>query len=235
MRISFKDIIDKHKGKTGYVLGMGPSLTPNIEKLAELSKDPNNIIVSCNHCESIIPEINVDYWVLANTLPSCRVQTNINKFHKRPNATLLWASSVDTSNMDVVNKLLKNNHLPYDQRNFYKGLPNIQETLQTYTGYDQHYGAGDTVALHMLSTAILLGLKDIKVIGMDLDYKKGYARNDRGVTPQGDAHKEMQKCRSRITDNFKIIYDSGKMVGANFSAFEQGSPYLNEVFTKFRS
>lgn len=235
MKLTFDDIIDKHKGQRGFVIGMGPSILPYIDELVSLSRDTSNIFVSCNHCESIIPEIRVDYWVLANNLPGMRVEANPEKWHKRPKSTLIWACSVDTSDIGKVDTIVRNDHLPYNQRinPGREGVVTIQDVLKQYSGNTAAYGGGDTVALHMITVAILLGLKDISIIGVDLDYQEGYARNDRGVSPLQNAHAEMVKYRQRITDHLEIINNSASLVGANLRPFKAGSPYLNEVFAMF--
>jgi len=177
-----------------------------------------------------------------------RVETNTAKFNKHPGAVLVWACSVDTSDIDRVEKGLEIDHLPYDQRYLNRQVhkdgcscrpcilgvksKTIQEELQIYTGSDARYGCGDTVALHMISVAVLLGLKDVQVIGMDLDYRKGYAKNDRGVSPLDNAHQEVTKHRDRITKDMGVIYRSAKMVGAVVRPFGMGSPYLNETLSK---
>lgn len=233
MQLSLKDIINVEKGKKGIIIGMGPSLTDNIEQIQKISKDPNTIIISCNHCESIIPEVEVNYWVISNSLSSMKVETNISKWHKRPESVLVWASSVDKSKIKTVNSKLKNKHVPFDQRNFNTHGNTIQETLKSHTNGDELYGTGDTVAVHMMSLAILLGLTEVQVIGIDLDYSRGYARNDRGVSPCSYADSEVNKYRDRITNDIKIIYKSGQKVSTSFKVFGKGSDYLNETIGKF--
>ena len=53
----------------------------------------------------------------------------------------------------------------------------IQEYLQEISGYDQHYSTGDTVAFHAIAFAIIMGCNPIYVAGMDLDYRKGFAKS----------------------------------------------------------
>ena len=54
----------------------------------------------------------------------------------------------------------------------------IQEELQNLSGHDSHYSTGDTVALHAIAFAILMGCNPIYVAVLDLDYNKGYANKD---------------------------------------------------------
>ena len=53
----------------------------------------------------------------------------------------------------------------------------IQEYLQEISGYDQHYSTGDTVAFHAIAFAIIMGCNPIYVAGMNLDYRKGFAKS----------------------------------------------------------
>jgi hypothetical protein len=55
----------------------------------------------------------------------------------------------------------------------------LQETLQNLTGCDQHYSTGDSVSIHAIAFAILMGCNPIYVSGLDLDYNKGYANEDK--------------------------------------------------------
>jgi len=59
----------------------------------------------------------------------------------------------------------------------------IQEFLQNITNTHQHYSTGDSVALHAISFAIIMGCNPIYVSGMDLNYTKGYANDS--IKPAG--------------------------------------------------
>jgi len=58
----------------------------------------------------------------------------------------------------------------------------VQEYLQNLTKTEQHYSTGDSVAIHAIAFAIIMGCNPIYVSGMDLDYSKGYANNKFLVT-----------------------------------------------------
>ena len=60
--------------------------------------------------------------------------------------------------------------------NFDKRVP-IQEFLQNLTKTEQHYSTGDSIAVHAIAFAIIMGCNPIFVSGMDLDYRKGYAND----------------------------------------------------------
>ena len=54
----------------------------------------------------------------------------------------------------------------------------LQETLRDITGCDEHYSTGDSVTLHAIAFAIIMGCNPIYVSGLDLDYNKGYANEN---------------------------------------------------------
>jgi len=51
----------------------------------------------------------------------------------------------------------------------------IQEHLQSLCNTDRHYSTGDTVAVHAIAFAIIMGCNPIYIAGLDLDYSNGYA------------------------------------------------------------
>ena len=55
----------------------------------------------------------------------------------------------------------------------------LQEHLRNLTGTHQHYSTGDTVSMHAIAFAIIMGCNPIYVSGFDLDYNKGYANSDK--------------------------------------------------------
>jgi hypothetical protein len=55
----------------------------------------------------------------------------------------------------------------------------LQETLQEISGCEEHYSTGDSVSLHAIAFAIIMGCNPIYVSGLDLDYSKGYANEDK--------------------------------------------------------
>ena len=55
------------------------------------------------------------------------------------------------------------------------GVPTVQEYLKNISNSDQHCSTADTVAIEMLSFAIIMGCNPIYISGMDLDYSKGYS------------------------------------------------------------
>jgi len=102
----------------------------------------------------------------------------------------------------------------------------IQEELQKLTGTEQHYSTGDTVALHTIAFAILMGCNPIYVTGMDLDYSKGYANSDKtdwkskaeGPNAWAPVHKNLQ-------NDIKILNESAKNRGIEIINLNKESWY----------
>ena len=87
----------------------------------------------------------------------------------------------------------------------------IQEYVQQETGHNKHYSTGDTVALHAIAFAILMGCSPIYLSGMDLDYSRGYA-NDKKEIPMG--HYTMWQDNSEnLLSDMKILLDSANKKG----------------------
>lgn len=237
-KLSFNDIIDKEKGKTAIVIGLGPSLNGDIETIKGLYDNDDYILIGCNDYD-LMTDLYIDYWVHANSIDT------VGKNHKRYNSRdslLVYADSVDSTNKILVDRLLSVDYLAYDQRHFNgmhctwgkgtggrhiccgnmeEGRLTIQEELMRYTNHEKHYGGGDTVALHMVSLAILLGCKEIFLTGIDLDYSKGYING-------GKSFDSFNQYLPRILDDFTIIKDSANSVDVNvFITSDQ--TYLTKV------
>ena len=87
----------------------------------------------------------------------------------------------------------------------------IQEYVQQETGHNKHYSTGDTVALHAIAFAILMGCGPIYLSGMDLDYSRGYANNKKPI-PMG--HYTMWQDNSEnLLSDMKILLDSANKKG----------------------
>ena len=81
----------------------------------------------------------------------------------------------------------------------------IQEYLQRISGHNAHYSPGDTVILHAIAAAIIMGCNPIYVAGMDLDYSVGYA--DGSQTPADDG---WQKESTNLINDLRILNESAK-------------------------
>jgi hypothetical protein len=231
--MDISDIINKEIGKTSIVCGLGPSLSNSINWINENKNDI--VLISCNEID-IYTELYPNYWVFANsvdTLP--RMSDRVSKY---PNSIVVHADSVDTTPKKWIEDFFKSNYyVGYDQRHF-NGQPcpncpnhcanlipnrkTIQEHLRDYCNYDELYSTGDTVAVHMLSLAILLGLKTIYISGIDLDYSKGYYNTNYAHQVSFSPH------ITNILNDFKIIYNSAKNIGVNIFNTNPNSP-LSEI------
>ena len=85
----------------------------------------------------------------------------------------------------------------------------IQEELQALCGHEQHYSTGDTVAMHAIAFAIIMGCNPIYVSGLDLDYNKGYANakmKDWAMKAAGP--NAWAPIRENLENDLRILYES---------------------------
>lgn len=212
------DIINSEMGKTAVVCGLGPSLGDSIEWIKNNEKDIT--VISCNDVDKVT-NLFPNYWVFANSVDT--IQKMSNRLSNYPESVVVHADSVDSTPREwVINNFKSNVYVGYDQRHFNNqkcpncangcanlvdGRETIQELLRKYTNHDKIYGTGDTVAVHMLSLAILLGCKKIYITGVDLDYSKGYY-NSNLIN-----HDSFNPYLNNIISDFKTINDSAKNLG----------------------
>ena len=92
--------------------------------------------------------------------------------------------------------------------------PTIQEELKRLSGASQHYSTGDTVALHAISFAILMGCNPIYVSGMDLDYSKGYANpNMKDWKDKAAGPNDWSPVHKNLQNDIKILNESAEKRG----------------------
>lgn len=221
MQLGFDDIINVHKNTPALILAHGPSLNVISSNLDYLKN--KFILFGCNEWMNfygIIPH----YWILANNVINMKSWKNqINCYKNR--LRVLYSNSVDTTSEKWVKENIETDYLAYDQRHFGSQVT-IQEKLQYYTGYEKHYGSGDTVAVHMLAFSIIMGCSPIYVVGLHLNYNQGYARHE-GHIPVPSAQHEAQYHDRQIND-LTIIRDSAKNIAVEIYNLD---PYLNvELF-----
>jgi hypothetical protein len=243
MQLKFKDVINKHKGKKCIVVGHGPSLNSYLDKLS-LYKKNDYIIIGCNNWDEFYIDTPPHYWVNANNQDDTKVfLKNINTY--KP--IWVYADSVDLTDYSWIDENIKTDYLPYDQRHFYgkkcylcengcgKNFNSqrltIQEELQKYTGFEKAYGAGHTVALHMLSLSILLGFSEIYVVGLDFDYHKGYAKNSTNRPTPEVNYFDINKYGHEVLKDVEIIGDSAKKIGTKMYNLNKES---NWKFLEFK-
>jgi hypothetical protein len=127
MKLEYKDIIDKHKGKPCVVALHGPSLSPHVDKIQALQREDKIIRISVNEWFDFFEE-KPDYWVISNSELNIRdsvLNENIWKSRGYPadvfnvqGVPLLYNRTADLTDPDFVDKNLKCDYLPFDNRHF---------------------------------------------------------------------------------------------------------------------
>lgn len=257
MKLEFQSIINKHQNKPGIICGLGPSLQNYQDKLEILKKD--NVIFSCGEFYKFYDTIP-NYWVQVNNVTT--IYNHIHLIKYWVGCTILYADTVELTDRNWIEQNLKNDYLPYDQRHFQgktcnelinsslsskggytlngrccnhiiKGRLTIQEELQKLSGYNEFYSTGSTVALHALTFAVVMGCNPIYIIGVDLDYSLGYAKNNSNL--QTGPIGELNDHTSENLKDFNIINQSAKKLGikifnlnpnSTFNIFEKGNLYV---------
>lgn len=227
------ELNNTQKGKTAFVCGMGPSLANYLDRIE--NKSDNEIVIACNDVDemtNIIP----DYWVMANSIMDMKSMKN--RFEKFQNCYIVHADSVDTTDRNWIEENLQNPYVPYDQRhfngqkcdqcpngclNFIENRLTIQEILQNKFNFTKRYSAGCTVALHMVSLALILGCNKIYIMGVDLNYELGYVD---GKTTNSD-----RLNLATILPDFNTIKDT--IVGHNIQIFNTST--TSELINIFES
>ena len=80
------------------------------------------------------------------------------------------------------------------------------------------------MVLHSIALAILLGCNPVHVIGMDLDYKLGYATNTGGLIQKihmGD----LEDYRDKILSDLKNIRESAQKIGVRIINLNRRSSF----------
>jgi len=222
MKLNIDNIVDEHKGKKCICVGHGPSLTPYLEKIPKL-KNSGYTILGCNNWNEFYPDCPPSYWLNANTVDN---STNLMDLINKYKSIWVYADSVDLTDNSWIENNIQTDYLPYDQRhfnnspcperkrccNFIQDRLTIQEELQKYTKHNVHYNTGDTVVLHMLAFAIIMGFTEINCVGLDFDYHLGYAKNTTGRKPPSTNYFDDNRYGRRILNDIKIISDSAKNI-----------------------
>lgn len=151
--------INRHKNKPALIVGHGPSLNNYLDKIRKLKQD--HIIFGCN-----------EWFNFYDTPPQYGVIIQEFKYinlSRISNETQVFYSK-DVNNVMMPSNFIEIN-IHHDNEN------RLQNKLKKYTNNNERYGTGASVILHMIALSILMGCNPIKIVGMDLDYSKGYARN----------------------------------------------------------
>ncbi|QTL97716.1 hypothetical protein GM661_06810 [Iocasia frigidifontis] len=168
------------------------------------------------------------YWVNANNIfpvPELHLDI-INSFLE---TIFIFADSVTYSrqhiNLSFLENELKVNWFAYDQRHFnhrpcgtnlfccelldiYPDRDTLQELIQKRYKTVNHYSSGDTVAIHALAFAIILGCNPIYLQGIEIPlYQHEYIHRGESPTCISDRKSVFYKCISRILADFKYLID----------------------------
>jgi hypothetical protein len=206
------ELTNKHKGTPARVVAHGPSLNPYIDEI----NNTKDIVIGCNLWYSVYKNIN--YCVFCDTA----VLTY--PYHKDV-FSFIAKSVCLTDSIDIDNVVY------FDQRHFngqkcehcdtfgcgkyFTGEKTIQEEVQKYTGHHEHYSTGDTVAVHMIAIAILMGCNPIKIYGVDMDYTKGYAKNDGILDKEIPENDIFAPLKSNVSNDIRILTESAKNIGVD--------------------
>ena len=218
-KINFKDIEGKEKGKIGFVCGLGPSLTPYLNKFKEMIKEKEKyVFFSCNEVDEK-SGLHPDYWVFANN--ESIVPLYYNKVNEAK-STLVYAYSVDLTPYEKVDELIETDYIAYSERE--NLLKDKEETIQTFfqnlSGNEEKYSCAGTVAVHMLSTAVITGCNPIYVVGVDMDYRKGYC--DGSKTGRIGW---LSKNIPNLENSFRVIKESAENIGIEIYNLNLEAPY----------
>lgn len=110
----------------------------------------------------------------------------------------------------------------------------IQEEFKKHCKTTYHYGAGDTVGVHMVALAVMLGLNPIYVTGIDLDYSDGYVRNN-FETSEYRINMGMQSMNNspvmvaRVLDDLTTIRNAAENIGTKIYDLD-GTGKIADVF-----
>jgi hypothetical protein len=226
------DYIDREKGKTAYVCGMGPSLKPFLTKIEK----SDGIIVACSDVD-LMTQLIPNYWVFANSSAGAAMVMN-ERWKKHMNTVIVHSDSVDTTPKKWIEDNVVNTYIGYDQRhfnnekcghcpnacdNFIQNRRTIQELLMSYSKNSRRYNTGHTVALHCLAFALLLGCSEIYILGVDLDYGLGY------VDEKTINNDSFVNWLPEIIEDFSTIKQSAENLNVKIYNMSTTSP-LKEVF-----
>jgi len=127
MKLTYDNIVDKHKNAPCVVALHGPSLNPYRQEIQRLQKDKNLLRFSVNEWYDYF-DLKPDYWIVGNqefTIKSSIIRDQLwserkyihdafNKF----NVPLLYCATADLTDLDFVDKNLHCDYLPFDAKHF---------------------------------------------------------------------------------------------------------------------
>jgi hypothetical protein len=213
MKKSFDDISNKEVGKIAIVSGLGPSLSLALPDITWMNKHARKKVAffNCNLFD-LMTDLDTDYWIVANSQPIMMIEQAHKRYNAQKDSTFIFASRIPGFQENLADDLLEINYIPMKDDSNLFSLPHY---LQSYCSHDSKYGAVYSVAVHMIAVAIITGCKKIYISGVDLDYSKGYVKDN--VHPKGVALGKRLMGKDAIQDTInKIEYlkSCAKKVGS---------------------
>jgi len=233
--LSLTDVVNRHLGLPAVIDCSGPSSNNNRERVDQLHSAQKLIKFVCNEWYNFPHATKPNYWVVSNPILTVTSQLGLLNKHKVP---FLWASSLDGTSREFVDRKLEVDCLAYrqggiagDGADFRRGRPwaafhregeemqvTIQKFLQTLAKHDQHYTTGVTVAYHMIAFALIMGCNPIYLNGMDLNYDEpgelnGYAQTRKGVVLPRPGSTTWKLQTEGILSDLKILNDTAVAMG----------------------
>lgn len=207
MKLTRYDLIDAHKNMPGLVVGHGPSFNGVIDDYDKYKE--KFIIIETNDWYSF-HETAPQYWLMANNIMT--VKTELGKINSNLDTKLLYASSVDKTNAQWRDSRIKANFFPYVER----GMDNpddIRNILMEYSGLKSRYKGVGTSVVHSLAFSVIMGCNPIYICGVDLDYKKGFAKHKSRTRLANYRPNDLTDFYQVTLDAFKVIKEHADHLG----------------------
>ena len=228
MELSLDSIKDKHKGKIGVVIVLGPSLKDNLSDLEELNDNDDVIYFTCNMFDKMI-NIKSNYWLVCAPMKEMYINTAYERINDH-GATFLFASRIPGFSKESAKEKLSVDYIPVsDVANDPNGL---QQNFAKYTN-DNTYGPVDTVLLHLIALSVMSGCKKTYICGADLNYSKGYVKNGVHVIGERIGPLNMNSAaRDRTVNYVKTMKESANKIGSEIYTLNKTSPLSSVLDVK---
>lgn len=221
MKISYQDIINIHSGKTAICIGLGPALNKNLEWIQSLDKN-KYIILSCNLYADII-DLDVDYWLISNNLPTMQLPVLESKFMAF-RGTFIYNNEIDKSDPGYIPS-----HINYIQMD----TIDLSELTKHYCGMNVNpYGAVHSVIVHLVALSIIMGCKEILIAGVDLDYSNGYAKKGYDYESLKLAESIMPKHAPSVIEHIINLKFYAEKIGTTVLCLDSGTSLSGQIGVK---
>lgn len=221
MKITYQNIINIHSGKTAICVGLGPALNKNLDWIQSLDKD-KYIILSCNLYADIL-DLDVDYWLISNNLPTMQLPVLEDKF-KAFSGTFLYNNEIDKSDPDYIP-----GHINYIKM----ANSDLSEITKLYCNADiKPYGAVHSVIVHLTALSIIMGCKEVLIAGVNLDYTHGYAKKGYSYDSLKLAEKIMPAHAPDVIEDIKQLKAIASKIGTTVLCLDQGTTLSGQIGVK---